>query len=452
MLSKIKVTICKEAESFAKEKGVGFTDKQLIYRNKIIGHSVKLDMDSFYISLNYRVRNSTLYCAFEPKNEPLGIEYLFYDICVNADIHDFRPTVFAYVTGPEDAETALDIIFNVLRDHLPEIRFVFDSPEQVRALRLEKTDEMKNQLGCDIFETASEFDDSFIREDYLLNALELYGNIELSRYCSQRYSDFLDGKYKKALKGYKGKKYNSNYENRICAFLESSPAPQVYANFIRNAKSARSGIREFLPLVLSWILLTFPLTVLYGAMYYMFVFFFEKGAVYNTAIELYNCANCFLPAFITSVSVSYFFRRGIIRLFGKNKEKQLAYDKIFNTKGMVRFMQYFAITVVGVSVIFTMLFANDNLSFYDEKIVDNSGLFELYGTEHRYSDITEAYECEGVTNSFGQWMEGRHLIVRFKDGTEINTYFYADYGNIEKSVYPILKENGVEIKKVKELK
>lgn len=456
MFEEICGVLVSEAEAFAKKYNAKVLPLEKIYKNQrpaIAATAIEFTDFSLilkYVAGSFMGPKSVLIGCLYKSGDPMPLAYTFYDVFPFLGVRDFRPTQFSFVSDKEDALCAIKAILEVTEDRFEGLCTLFSSPEQLRELRLFKNAQIKEQMSDDVFETANELEFGEVREDYLKKALGMYEIMELTRYSTARYSMFLEGDYNRSKRKYLKEKHKTPYEAMMLEYMLTSPEPEKYLNFIENADTASSGKRVVIPLILLVLFVLTPLfSVLYLLLYGAFATVFEAGAVYNSAFELYNAANAVLPAFITSIALSYFFRRVMIRIFRrKTREKELAYDAVANPRSVVSFMKYFLYTVVVMSVIGCMLFANTNISFYDNKIVDNGGLFQLSGKEYRYSDIVSAQESGGIVNDFGDWVEGEHLVITFRNGDVLDTYFYADLVNIRRLVYPILEEHGIQMQTI----
>lgn len=291
------------------------------------------------------------------------------------------------------------------------------------------------------------------RESFVEENIEFYTAWLDLRFTNSGYRAFLQENYPKAVRWYQKQKKKTGYEARLLAFLESRGPGDKYTailpeqNSLRDGYKAEFGSMELPALLLSWFCLTPGFLLLYGLAYYGALYAINFGMLYSTGLPGYNAAAVFLPAFLTSICVSYYTRQKFYRLlYRKKREKILAYDRILNAKGDDRFIQGLTRVVVICCILFTVLSATNNITFYDDHMIVRDSFFSLRGEELSYDAITSLWRISGRTNGFGAWLDNPSYVLVTQTGRQIDLYEYLDLPETEEKVLPILQERGLTVK------
>ena len=104
--------------------------------------------------------------------------------------------------------------------------------------------------------------------------------------------------------------------------------------------------------------------------------------------------------------------------------------------------------VIAASIVFTILVANTNISFYDNYIINKLDLFNLKGTLIEYTDIANVYEVDKFELEYGIEVNESTYIIELKDSTKINLYLFEDYDVLKEKLLPIFEKQNVKITKV----
>ena len=184
-------------------------------------------------------------------------------------------------------------------------------------------------------------------------------------------------------------------------------------------------------------LFSLPWIPLFLAVYFAFYFIESHNADYLLG-PLDNVPSVILPSLLMGLLQIYFQSQKFYRLFfRRNYQKLLELEKATYSRGMHRFMQFFAALILTVSVPFLFLTVHQNIKLTDTGLVDNSAFWQISGTFYRYDEI-DCIVCRGSSSdSHGT------PVIRLKNGTEI----VSDLLSIDDArLISILSDNGVRVK------
>lgn len=392
---------------------------------------------------------SILECRIQFSKSDNLIKCSLYDIMHLLDDKDFKCYIFPYIESRDRMQLCFNTLRRALDAYLPGIKQIADDDsrkEQVISMIKSQINEFYNE---DIFETES--------DDYFQGLVEFrvgsYHNWVRLRMCSNAYLNYLKGNYKKAVRQYKNYKNKTIYEQRLLDFIISLPEGTEYRAVDESQNTLRDGLREekamsvFLPVFVSWIVLTPILFAISLGFYYLLYFIKYNNSIYTTSCELYNAAFVFMPALLISIMLSYYTRKTAIKLIYRRKaEKLLQYDSIFNMKSENRFINKLAKLVVACSAIFIFLTVNWNISFYNNGFYDNSKYFKLQGAFIPYDSIDSVWLIKGRYNGFNEWLDNPSYVLLLKTGRTLDLYDYVEHADAEKKIYPVFIDKKLNIK------
>jgi hypothetical protein len=464
--SEIIEAFCSNVESFAAGQDL-ITHEILPICERPGSNDVKevigrLYFRSFNFDFVYIVNNSILGIGpksilecriWLSKGEKL-LHFSLYDLMYLIDSINFKCYFFPYIENAKRMNICFAAITNDLNSFIPKIAAIAEDLSAVEQAYICLKTDIASVWDKELLvsnPSADKESAEISKED----SIERYYSWLRFRFASRGYSAFLSSNYKKAIKVYSKYKKRLAYEDRLLEFMKSLQGHKYYnavlpeLNTLKDGLKAETGTSESFPLFVSWAVITPFTLVIYLIIYYVGFYLLNLGAVYSTGIELYNAMFAFLPAFLTSIVLSYSFRRAIFRLFfRKSYQRRLDYDAILNTKSEDRFMKVFSKFVISGCLLFTMLFANTNISFHKDGLEDSTSMFSIKGKYYGYEQIESVWLVSGRYNSFNQWLDNPSYVIQLKSGKLIDLYQYLEFPDMERHVLPIFQENGFEIQHV----
>ena len=143
--------------------------------------------------------------------------------------------------------------------------------------------------------------------------------------------------------------------------------------------------------------------------------------------------------------------KNVLKIFcRKDYAKIKALNEIQDvTKNM--FMSKIFQFVIASSIVFTILLANTNISFYDNYIINKLEFINLKGTLIEYTDIKCVYEVDKFDTEYGIEVNEKTYIIELKDDTKITLFLFEEYDVLKEKLLPILNQKNVEIKQLNTL-
>lgn len=395
-------------------------------------HSACIDFSYYKIIFRFTVDN-----VFSQFNHVLDVFIQFNDfmipfhICLtHYDIKTLDCFFIPCISNPGIMKSSMQLIMTNITKHLPVLLERYDGciDKEYREhvclnMELEEVDE----------------------EDH-----ELFLQILSMQEIDQAYVEFLLGHRNQALKLYNKKKNLTTYEYMLRDLLKvkESYNHDLDEQLINNLAKYKSGIlkidiKEFIGFFVSWFILTIPFGVIYTLLYLVFDFMLSRGSFYVLKEDPFFL---FLPAFISAIASSYFFRMNIYKfIFKRDYDKYMELDYMVNSPQANRFMYKFLSVVIVLSLIGTFLLSSSQLVFYLDGFVDRLGLFEIVGTYYRYDDIECITYYKTQENGFGEIIDEGTYIIELEDKEIDLYYYYLDEKELEKNLISRLEKMGVEI-------
>lgn len=413
-------------------------------------HSIDacISFETFTLKLEYKINismlipKSTIEMRFMFENGKLPVEYSIYDLLDIIDNDNFKCYTFGYVTSIDNMKLALEYLIETFKSYRNKIQELSENSEKIALLEKNITEKIDVLLDEKVFESKDAY--------YLMHMLELYYVVDVSRFTTDCYQYYIDGKYKKAIKAYKklGKKITS-YERRLVEYIENGNIEKPLDNTLNSLSEARSlkgAKKELIPMYLSWLILTPIWLVVYDLIYYIALYFLSKNALY---IEGAVTPMLFMCAMITAIINSFFTRKITYKLlFRKTYDKFIALDEIENSSAIQRVMNKLFQFIIALGIVTSVLVANTNIAFYDNYFVDNQKILNLKGKAISYEEVKCVYKANARMNDFGQVVNNPAHVIVLKDGTKIDLYYNFNFEDTEKNMIPIFKQKNIEIKEI----
>lgn len=417
------------------EKGYHSIDANIMFKNFVL----KLE---YKINISMLIPKSTIEMRFMFENGKLPVEFSIYDLLNIMDEYNFKCYTFGYVISGDKLEQVLKYLIDTFKEYRNKIEEISESSEKIEILEKDIEDKIKIFLNENIFKSRDAF--------YLMRMLELYYVMDVSRFTMDSYIDYTTGKYKRAVKRYsKLKDKLTSYEKRLVEYMKTSEVQKPVEdnmNTLVQAKRLKNIKTELFPMYLSWIVLTPIWCIVYDLVYYIALNFLSKNAIYVTGSWAYAI---FLPAFMTAIINSYFTRNTVYKLLFKKKYNEIkALDEIENGDKTESVMSKVFQFIIAIGLVFSILAANTNISFYDEYFKYNLEFLNIKGTSYNYQDVECVYKADGIINDFGQVVNNPTYVIILMGGEQINLYYDVEFEDIKENIIPIFEKHNIEIREI----
>ena len=418
------------------EKGYHSVDASIIFKE----FTLKLE---YKINVSMLIPKSTVEMRFMFENGKLPVEFSIYDLFNIIDKKNFKCYTFGYVTDEATMQEILRYLIDTFKLYREKIDKVSLNLDKIKMLEDDVQEKIYVLLQEKIFDSRDAF--------YMMHMLELYYTVDTSRFTMDGYTLYVDGKVNKAIAKYsKAKDKLTKYEKRLLEYLkENEQIVQIVPeklNTFAEAKKLKNMSTELIPMFLSWIILTPIWCILYDLVFFVALQILSKGTIYVGGADPFII---FLPAFITSIVNSYFLRKLIYKIFFKKKLKELmALDEIENNEKVESLMSKLFQFIIALGLVFAVLAANTNISFYENSFNNNLGFFDLKGKEFSYTDVKCVYKAKGIMNDFGYVVNNPTYVIVLNNNEQISLYYHMEFEDIERNIIPILKNNNIEIREI----
>ena len=350
------------------------------------------------------------------------------------------PLSIPYISDEKGMEQAFSCIGNVLKKLMPRIATISYDEEQKQAMETYFFEEFSTVTGDLANEAAV--------SDYHFNWLTL-------RFSSIAYLLAIKGKTEKAVKELDKIKDKFRYEKRLLHLWQAGEAtdcsqiPDIVANlqWINDKGISKTDTREFLPIFLSWLVLTIPAAAMYLGIYFLLIWLQKQGSVYLTGVlQKYPFMIC--AGFVTAIPISYFTRFWFSsKIFRKNYEKLSEMDHITNGSGSDKVMKAFLYILVVAGVVLTTLIATWNINFKKDGFVDNTGFFSVAGTYYSYQEVDHIQYMPNRVNGLGETIDFPSYALVMKNGKTIDLYEYDDVNYYDPELIEFLQSKNITVMK-----
>lgn len=426
----------KHQEFFKKnnpEKGYHSVDASIIFKE----FTLKLE---YKINISMLIPKSTIEMRFMFENGKLPVEFSIYDLFNIMDKKNFKCYTFGFVTDETKMKDVLNYLVDTFKEYREKIEKISVNLDKIHELEKDAEEKIYTLLSEKVFESRNPY--------YMMHMLDLYYAIDVSRFTSEEFGLYMEGKYKKAISRYnKYIKRLTKYEKRLLEYLKEDGeiievVPQNI-NTLHQAKKIKSKKTEVLPMFLSWLILTPVWCIIYDLVFFVALMIFSKGAIYVAGA---NPFIMFLPAFITSIINSYFLRKYVYKIFFRKEIKQImALDEIENTDKVEHLMAKLFQFVIALGLVFSVLLANTNISFYENGFTDRLSFFNIKGTAFSYMDVKCVYKVRNKKDYLGNNVNNPSYIIHLNNNEQIRLYYYMKLEDIENNIIPIFIKNNIQI-------
>ncbi len=418
-------------------KGYHSVDASIMFKNFVL----KLE---YKINISALLPKSTIEMRFMFENGKLPVEFSIYDLLNVIQPNDFKCYTFSYITTEYKMKEVLEYLVDTFRGYKEEIEKTSQNAENIKVLENLVEEKIKLFLREDILKSRNAF--------YLMHMLEWYYVLDISRFTAASYINYTTGEYNKSIKGYKKLKGKlTDYEQRLVEHMklnshEIQTPVRDDMNTLAKAMKLKNAKTGLVAMCLAWIVLMPIWCTIYDLVYNIARYFFSKDAVY-VVYELPIII--FFTAFITAMVHTYFTRRIVYKLLFKKKYNEIkALEEIQHNEKREQFINKLLQFVIAASLVFAVLIANTNMTFFKGHFKDNSNLLDIKGTEYNYKDVYCVYKANGALNNLGEVVNNPTYVIVLKGGTQINLYNIATFEDIKQNIIPILENQNIEIREI----
>ncbi len=394
---------------------------------------------------------SVLECRAWLAESRLQHYYSLYDLMDLIDQGCFSCFLYPYIENAKRMDVCFSALAGDLKRFLPRLIQIAADPDLCARAQQKLLEDIKNCWDPALFDVEQKIEEER-RETIIENRLKMYRDWERKRFCEEAYRAFLSGDYERAQRHYEKQKKRLSYENRLLAFLRDTAPKQPdrankqHINALTDAGSLSKGRAGLVPLIISSLVLSVAFYAVYAGVYYAALGLLNLGALYVTGIEWSHTAPLILPALLTGVALTFFFRKRLYRLvLRKRAEHLLEYDAILNTGTAFRMMGVLTVAAVVVSFLFTVMSANNNIAFYEDTVTNRSARGAFSGGSCSYADITEVLVLHGRRTD-GSEFKKFALMTKSNGGLELSDYMSEQ--EFEAKLLPILKEKGIPVTQI----
>lgn len=394
---------------------------------------------------------SVLECRVWLKESSLPIYYSLYDLMDMIDPGCFSCFMYPYIENAQRMDDCFGALAGDIKRFLPRLIQIAADPDLCARARHELLEDIKNCWDPALFDVDPKIEEER-RKTMIENRLEMYRDWERKRFCEEAYRAFLSGDYERAQRYYAKQKKRLSYENRLLAFMQDTAPKQPYGankqniNALTDAGSLSKGRAGLIPLIVSSLVLTTVFYAVYTGVYYAALRLLNLGALYVTGIEWSHTVPLILPALLTGVALTFCFRKRLYRLaLRKRAEHLIEYDAILNTGTAFRLMGALTIAAVAVSLLFTVMSANNNIAFYEDMVTNRSARGAFSGGSCSYADIKEVLVLHGQRKDGSEFKKFALMTNRY-GGLELSDYMSEQ--EFETKLLPLLEEKGVPVTQI----
>lgn len=415
-------------------------------------HYGKLVLEFVYLTkTDQNGPKSVLECRVWLSESRLPLYYSLYDLMDMIDPGCFTCCMYPYIENAQRMNTCFSALAAGLKRFLPRLMQIAADPDLCAQAQLKLLEDIKNCWDPGLFDVDKKIEEER-RKTIIENRMEMYRDWERKRFCDEGYRAFLSGDYEKAQRYYAKQKKRLSYENRLLSFLRDNASKQPDqaikqgADSLADASSMSKGRAGILPLIVSSVVLSVLFYAVYTGAYYASLRLINLGALYVTGMEWSHTAPLILPALLTGVALTFCFRRRLYRLvLRKRAEHLIEYDAILNTGMAFRMMGALTIVAVAVSLLFTLMSANNNVAFYEDTVTNRSARGALSGESFSYGEIKEVLVLRGHRPD-GSVFTKFALMTRNNGGLELSDYMSEQ--EFETKLLPLLQDKGISVTRI----
>lgn len=299
------------------------------------------------------------------------------------------------------------------------------------------------------------YDAQLETEEKVKAMIPLYNDLQRERFTLPGYLLFLKKDYSKAATKYRKTRLKNLYETRLVKMLEKKATstkanmaaseepiilPDDLVSVILKANSLKNDKNVFGVMFVSWILMAPLFFIPYAGLFFLLKYIASPGVIYVAGQDVYNMI---LPAFLSSIIVSYNIRRFLYGFISKKKKDTIIkIDNAIDNKTNKKIMSVFAKIVFCVSLLFCLFITFWSVSFTKDGIIDNSGFFSLRGEYHSYKELSKIYKLQSRVNDIGDMLDFPSYVLVFNGGKKLDLYQFSEPEDIEKNVLPYLARIG----------
>lgn len=387
----------------------------------------------------------------------IDFDFHLYEIMDNDDL---RCTYITNIESKDRMKSCIDYLTSILNQYSAKIEDMVVKSDEFSQLMEAKKEQMLK--FCKEDKKKIKFDNSEDEKMYWLQMLDIYESFnQLSRFTrNDAYTSFLCGDYRKSLKQYKKLKNKSEYEQRLCKFMQEDEESkyQILPEelFSTVADNKLTFENKYLLKSLPFFMPVFML--LFGALSLVVSIVYASGTV--VCPSHWICAIGVIAGCLSGFFAAIVFRRRFIEFTekdSKRKELLINKDKLYNGKASDVLLKIVWCIILIISTYFSIVFPLSETLVYEDKIVyDDASSFPLTNPkEYYYQDIDGVYYIEGRYNEYGNYIDRGSYIFCYKNGAYIDfdTAFGVSQEQIEKYVLQLAncrKEDVVILKSDKD--
>lgn len=374
------------------------------------------------------------------------------EIIDKLDENDFHCYYFPYIENEEKLKNCFKVFENFYGKHLPELQRIAYDDTMREELYARKTEEYI------AFMNVSEKNRENAEEVF-----DIYGDrnekyLILTRYTRHdAYTDFLYGRYDKALKKYKKYDQKNNildYEKRLLEFISQQDTPYEAlfpgCSDLKKATDSVNGKENLKVMLLSWTISFIVMLSVFLSVTLLIRNYFSADTVAYLDSEAILMS--YMLAGISAIFCGLAIRRPVCRIFFKKDQIGfLGYDDIVNNDKTNKFINMVFEIVLILSFAMNIWFSCMNICCYEDKMVymPAEKLFSFEKRTKYYEDIEEVYFVDGLYNDYGDWIDRSFYVICFKDGTRLNTDDFVSEEEAREKLLPVIEEYYDEVLHVK---
>ncbi|HZJ77506.1 MAG TPA: hypothetical protein VFD52_01715 [Clostridia bacterium] len=426
---------------------------EMLYKNPssqkdLMFVSGNINFKSFTLKCIYIVNpglvgeSSWLECKVEFADDPDWAEYSFYDILNIVNTNDFNNYTVYYIDSKDTMTRAVEYLLKSFDKYYDNILELSQHKEERKELLSNLVNDINNFFGENVFDQKKTRFDKIP----LSFKFQWFSNFISTRFNSKAYLSFMKGDFKKALRKYSRLKGLTLYEKRLVAFMNNNRGEEVKSiisssfSVEQSKKIQLNKKRDILVYDFGVLALAVPFSLFYAGVYWLFNFIANKDALFITHGHPFLIVLC---SFISAIVLVKLFRRQFYKfLFRKSAEKMLEYDSIVSDEKTNRSILLKTDVAVILCALLILFSVNKNLTFRENGFVDKTNFTSLSGNLISYEKVEAVYHLSA--------QEGEYVIV-LDNNRYYNLSHYANDDEIRERILPILADNNIEVKTIKDL-
>lgn len=390
--------------------------------------------------------------------------YQLYQLTDLLNPNDFRIAVFTYIENTQRMKACFEQLCGSLNEYTEQLNRIGADNGLKGIIKRRAIDEYVRYFK--MFSPFEQYNEEEAEKKilYLDYLYDYESSLVQDHSAAGIYSDFANGKYKKAEKYLKKRIDRDNYTDhqmRLYIFLNSLQNGEKYdaipdeCNACKIAEKYIYGNSRGIDMLRGAAMLVLPLTLLLFSLSGLFSWMFVKNAVYSTSAPWYfQLLIAFNSAAFCSLFGSIAFQKRIIPKIHKKSPEKLQqaqdFDSLLNTERSYKAVKFIFSLIIAAAVVFMFLINAQRINFFEDSFtVANDNLCKPFSpAEYNYADIDSVVLSHGIYNEDGDYIERESYAVIMKNGTIIDLDGFDSVENTTAHILPIISKYCGEIKEV----